>query len=191
MNEVIHDNYNPNWNGLETLVKTLNDELMKLAEFYFDRRAVTSLGRNKDALCTGTLNISKACLEVIDSTCVVMATMRSIVKKHVNDNVQDVRLSQNIGTDNFSGGLAMKESNKRTDNLAPILSLLEIALVRMNEANVPEQLLEVAVGKMRDVVNKEQMKGTMEKSMKQKAAKRNESSKQKHSYKKPWDESRK
>ena len=80
MNKVIHDKINPSWIGLETLVKSLNDELLNLAEFYFDKESVATLRRDKGMLSNATLNISKACLEVIDSTFMVMATMRSIVK---------------------------------------------------------------------------------------------------------------
>ena len=80
MNEVIHDKTNPSWIGLETLVKSLNDELLKLVEFYFDKESIATLRRDRGMLSNATLNISKACLEVIDSTFMVMATMRSIVK---------------------------------------------------------------------------------------------------------------
>ena len=145
MNKVIHDNNNPKWIGLETLVKNLNEELIKLAEFYFDDETVSVLRQDEGLLSTATLNISKACLEVIDSACVVMATMRLIVKKQSKDLEQDVcstekKLTENIicklGIDKTSNGKVKQCSDNSDNNLTPILSLLE-----------------VAVGEMKNVVN--------------------------------------
>ena len=152
MDEVVHDNSNPNWIGLETLVKTLNDELLKLAEFYFDEPSITTLQQDGGSLSTATLNISKACLEVIDSTCVVMATMRSIIKDQSMNVRDDVRLTRNRNThpdtmNNMIAGKTRRYSNEKEasvfvrekNNLNPILSLLE-----------------VATGEMKNVVNREE-----------------------------------
>ena len=122
INKVIHDNNNPKWIGLETLVKNLNEELIELAEFYFDDETVSVLRQDEGLLSTATLNISKACLEVIDSTCVVMATMSSIVKKQSKDLAQDTtekKLTENIicklGIDKTSDG-KMKQWSDNSDN---------------------------------------------------------------------------
>ena len=151
MNEVVNDSSNPRWIGLETLVKTLNDELLKLAEFYFDEPTITTLQQDGGSLSTATLNISKACLEVIDSTCVIMATMRSIVKDQSVNIKDDIGLTQN--THEHANTIANVTSKMRphgnkketsmfvreTNNLNPILSLLE-----------------VATGEMKNVVNREE-----------------------------------
>jgi hypothetical protein len=151
MNEVVNDSSNPRWIGLETLVKTLNDELLKLAEFYFDEPTITTLQQDGGSLSTATLNISKACLEVIDSTCVIMATMRSIVKDQSVNIKDDIGLTQNTHehanmTNNVTSEMRphgnKKEASmfvRETNNLNPILSLLE-----------------VATGEMKNVVNREE-----------------------------------
>lgn len=178
MNKVIHDNNNPKWIGLETLVKNLNEELIELAEFYFDDETVSVLRQDEGLLSTATLNISKACLEVIDSTCVVMATMRSIVKKQSKDLAQDIcstekKLTENIfcklGINKKADGEMKQWSDNSDNNLTPILSLLE-----------------VAVGEMKNVVNKEvtAKTGNANPNKEKKGIKKADSSKVKHTYRK-------
>jgi len=180
MNEIVEDKSNPNWIGLETLVKSLNDKLLKLAEFYFDDLSLTTLRQNRSLLSTATLNVSKACLEVIDSTCVIMATMRSIVKDQSVNIKDDVGLTQNThahaDTTNNMASETRTHSNKEasmfvreTNSLNPILSLLE-----------------VATGEMKNVVNREESskKEIRKENMKRTAVKKtNEKVKYKHKSK--------
>ena len=177
MNEVVNDISNPRWIGLETLVKTLNDELLKLAEFYFDEPTITTLQQDGGSLSTATLNISKACLEVIDSTCVIMATMRSIVKDQSVNIKDDIGLTQkthehantiaNVTSEMRPHGNKKEASMfvRETNNLNPILSLLE-----------------VATGEMKNVVNREESnrKEVREKSKRKGVKKTNEKVKYKY-----------
>ena len=61
----MNDKRNPHWSRLEDVVETLSEELMNLAEFYFDKESILSLCKDKNEVGVGTLNVSKACLEVI------------------------------------------------------------------------------------------------------------------------------
>lgn len=149
MDDIVHDSSNPRWLGLETLVKTLNDELVRLAKFYFDDVTLTTLEQDGGSLSTATLNISKACLEVIDSTVVIMATMRSIVKEQSVNIKNDVCLTRDTHahadttmtseTRTYDKKKEASVSVREKNNLDPILSLLE-----------------VATGEMKNVVNREE-----------------------------------
>ena len=72
---------NPCWNDLLDHVKELNDQLMKLANFHLGDNVKAQL--TDDMLPGATSSIADACLEVTDATCVTMATMRSMICKHV------------------------------------------------------------------------------------------------------------
>jgi len=173
MNEVIHDETNPSWIGLETLVKSLNDELLKLVEFYFDKESIATLRRDRGMLSNATLNISKACLEVIDSTFMVMATMRSIVKDQGMNTKSGVEeaIDENTTKIETCGRscssvreYSVKRSNKK---LSPILSLLEVAMDEMK--NVADR-------------DESQIKDLSDDGMKRKPAKKN-NEKAKYKYK--------
>ena len=82
------DQNNPHWNNLFRHVKELNDKLLSIANFYLCED-VTSSVRDKNFLPKATSNISDACLEVTDATCVVVATMRSIIRKQIMDTKID------------------------------------------------------------------------------------------------------
>ena len=155
MNEVVNDSSNPRWIGLETMVKTLNDELLKLAEFYFDERTISTLQQDGGSLSTATLNVSKACLEVIDSTCVVMATMRSIVKDQSVNIKDDIGLTQNLTQNTHEHADTMNDvtSEMRTHDNKKEASMF---VREKNNLNPILSLLEVATGEMKNVVNREE-----------------------------------
>ena len=180
MNKVINDKRNPHWSRLEDVVETLSEELMNLAEFYFDKESIASLCKDKNEVSVGTLNVSKACLEVIQSVIIVTATMYSIIKKQSTDNIEG-SCTENYGVD----GTVMRRETRMADdtkkeygnNLEPILCLLE-----------------VAVSQMRNAVNNKDKKEEVKEdniNVKPKAVKRSDLSKYKHSYKRTSNTNRK
>ena len=82
------DQNNPHWNNLFRHVKELNDKLLSIANFYLCEDLTGSV-KNEKILSKATSNISDACLEVTDATCVVVATMRSIIRKEIMDTKTD------------------------------------------------------------------------------------------------------
>ena len=87
--------------------------------------------------------MSKACLEVTSSTCVVVATMHSILKKTMEDQQQLDLHNTGVRKTNIS------------DDMVGILSMLEIVLLKIKSMNEPEpqQLLEEAILKMKGIVS--------------------------------------
>ena len=92
------DKKNPRWNDLLDHVKELNDQLMALANFYLGDNVKAQL--TDDMLPRATSSIADACLEVTDATCVMMATMRSIICKHVAETERRSNNLENVSNDN-------------------------------------------------------------------------------------------
>ena len=143
MSEVGPNKSNPNWNRLQSLVKSLSDELFELAEVYFNDGTANNV-RDWRKLLDATLNISHACLEVMDSTCMVMAIMRSIVKDQSANVKNDIMSTQNKNTrtkadttgSNISeieilNKVTNEEKPRVRDRFNPILSLVEVAMSEM------------------------------------------------------------
>ena len=77
---VIRDMENPHWISLLRHVRQLNDVLRQLANHYLGNNIMASI-TDDEKLPKATSNVANACLEVTDATCVVMATMRAIIKR--------------------------------------------------------------------------------------------------------------
>ena len=82
------DKNNPHWISLLRHVRQLNDKLVEIANFYLGNYVMARIS-DDGMLPKATSNIADACLEVTDATCVVMATMRSMLHKHKIDNEED------------------------------------------------------------------------------------------------------
>ena len=92
------DKSNPRWNDLLDHVNKLNDQLVALANFYLGddvKPPITEDGR----LFRATNSTADACLEVTDATCVVAATMRSIISKHIVETKRMAKQLRNTGDD--------------------------------------------------------------------------------------------
>ena len=79
-------------------VNKLNDQLVALANFYLGDKAKPPI-TNDGRLFRATNSIADACLEVTDATCVVAATMRSIISKHIVETKSQAKYLRNIGDD--------------------------------------------------------------------------------------------
>jgi len=79
------DKNNPHWIALLRHVRQLNDKLIAIANFYLVDHVMARI-TDKNMLPKATSNIADACLEVTNATCVVMATMRSIIHKYKIEN---------------------------------------------------------------------------------------------------------
>ena len=110
------------------------------------KRKTCSVNNVRDwrKLLDATLNISHACLEVMDSTCMVMAIMRSIVKDQSANVKNDIMSTQNKNTrtkadttrSNISeieilNKVTNEEKPRVRDRFNPILSLVEVAMCEM------------------------------------------------------------
>ena len=82
------DKNNPHWISLLRHVRQLNDKLVEIANFYLGNYVMARIS-DDGMLPKATSNIADACLEVTDATCVVVATMRSMLHKHKIDNEED------------------------------------------------------------------------------------------------------
>ena len=108
------DKKNPRWNDLLDHVKELNDQLMALANFHLGDNVKAQL--TDDMLPGATSSIADACLEVTDATCVIMATMRSIICKHVVETKGWAKNLQIGSNDN----LEFKNEDNQIAALSPI-----------------------------------------------------------------------
>ena len=77
---VIRDMENPHWIGLLGHVRQLNDKLRQLADHCLGNNTMASVA-DHEKLPKVTSNMANTFLEVTNATCVVMATMRAIVKR--------------------------------------------------------------------------------------------------------------
>ena len=78
---VVRDNENPHWNSLLRNARQLNDELRQLSNCCLENNAMATIA-DHEKLPRATSNAANACLEVTDATCVVMATVRAMIKRH-------------------------------------------------------------------------------------------------------------
>jgi len=177
MNWVQNDNKNQKWVELENTVKSLNSELMELARFYFENDNIVSLHKDGGLLSTATLNISKACLEVVDSTCVVMAIMRSII------NQQSIYIEAKIPS--VAKHTVDNEVNQIVDSDLLIEKDNSLANMSRQKSYTALMLIEAAASNIRNSMktdNSIRKKDDCNKDEKRKAVKRNEFLKSKHTY---------
>ena len=87
------DKSNPHWNELLEHVRESNHKLIKLANFHLGNDVMAQL-TNENWLAKATSSIASACLEVTNATCVMMATIRSIILK--NHCVQQINNPSDI-----------------------------------------------------------------------------------------------
>ena len=79
-------------------VNKLNNQSVALANFHLGdevKPPITDDGR----LLRATNGVADACLEVTDATCVVAATMRSIISKHIVETKRMAKQLRNTGDD--------------------------------------------------------------------------------------------
>ena len=128
------DNKNPRWNDLLDHAKELNDQLLALANFYLGDNVKARL-TDDDMMCRATSSIADACLEVTDATCVIMATMRSIICKHVDETQRQTDNLENVINDESENEKKVKEITESTqitppgnDKLERVMTTMEVAL---------------------------------------------------------------
>lgn len=125
---VTRDMENPHWISLLRHVRQLNDELRQLANYYLGNNIMASI-TDHEKLPKATRNIANACLEVTDATCVVMATMRAIIKRQ---KMESGDIKQDDVLNCQTTNLSVEGGNSRvyvpnTDMLC-VLSYIELAL---------------------------------------------------------------
>ena len=128
------DKSNPCWNDLLDHVNKLNDQLVALANYYLGdevKQPITDDGM----LFRATNSVADACLEVTDATCVVAATMRSIICKHV---VETKGRAKNLQIDSNDNSEFENEDNQ-------IAKLSPIALSGKSKMNRVVTMMEVAL----------------------------------------------
>ena len=128
------DKSNPRWNDLLDHVNKLNDQLVALANYYLGdevKQPITDDGM----LFRATNSVADACLEVTDATCVVAATMRSIICKHV---VETKARAKNLQIDSNDNSEFENEDNQ-------IAKLSPIALSGKSKMNRVVTMMEVAL----------------------------------------------
>ena len=81
MNWVQHDHTNRMMTEVDNIVKSLNIKLMEMAKLCFENDDVTLFHKECGSLSSATLNISNACLELVDGAIVVMGMLWSIIKQ--------------------------------------------------------------------------------------------------------------
>ena len=92
------DKSDPLWNDHLDHMNKLNNQLVALANFHLGddvKPPITEDGR----LFRATNSIADACLEITDATCVVAATMRSIISKHIVETKRMAKQLRNTGDD--------------------------------------------------------------------------------------------
>ena len=80
MDQVQHDHTYRMMMEVDNIVKSLNIKLMEIAKLCFENNDVTLFHKNYGSLSTATLNMSNACLELVDGAIVVMVMLRSIIE---------------------------------------------------------------------------------------------------------------
>ena len=98
-----------------------------------------------DVLPTATSSIADACLEVTDATCVVMATMRSIIHNHVA-----VPQGQNSETDDKDVETS-KHAFSPEGKMQRVMTIMEVALSLSKSKNEEDlvHVLEQAMSMMK------------------------------------------
>ena len=153
------DNKNPRWNDLLDHVKELNDQLFALANFHLGDNVKARL-TDDDMMCRATSSIADACLEVTDATCVIMATMRSIICKHVDETQRQTDNLDNVINDNSKNEKKVKEITESTqitppgnDKLERVMTTKEVALFLSKSKKEVElvHVLEHAISMMKQL----------------------------------------
>ena len=168
MNEVATDISHPNWIKLENVLKSVSDVIFEIAEFYIDKKKMRMEEDKRRLISETTLNVSKACIEIIDNTCVVMGTIYCIVKDSLTQE-------QN----NFGEAKIRNKKEERTQYAVSKTKFYDgnnysHSIAMKGNVNAIGALLEVALDEMKNIVNREKLneKEITNKDMKQKAVKR-------------------
>ena len=149
------DEKNPHWNALLEHVRELNSILVALANFYLGKNVMSQL-KDASALPKATSSIASACLEVTDATCVIMATMRSIISKH-NSELQVNHASNHASIDQLNIPDSIQHAETTEINKTEgIPQHIEVALSLSKLKNESEivNLLEHAISMIKRKTNK-------------------------------------
>ena len=128
------DKSNPRWNDLLDHVNKLNNQLVALANYHLGDKVKQPI-TDDGMLFRATNSVADACLEVTDATCVVAATMRSIICKHV---VETKGRAKNLQIDSNDNSEFENEDNQ-------IAKLSPIALLGKSKMNRVVTMMEVAL----------------------------------------------
>ena len=150
------DENNPHWNDPLDHVRKLNDQLVALANFCLGNNVKAQLTDDEE-MRRATGSIADACLEVVDATCVTVATMRSIIAKH---NLETKRSAMKAGSD-----LPLIDNKKKHITQIPgkmnkierVLTIMEVALSLSKSKNEEEivHVLEHAMAIMIPMIDEE------------------------------------
>ena len=150
------DENNPHWNDLLDHVRKLNDQLVALANFHLGNNVKAQLTDDEE-MRRATGSIADACLEVVDATCVTVATMRSIMAKH---NLETKRSAMKAGSD-----LPLIDNKKKhitqipgkMNKIEQVLTMTEVALSLSKSKNEEEivHVLEHAMAIMIPMIDEE------------------------------------
>ena len=140
------DKTNPHWNALLEHVREMNGKLLELANFHLGNNVMSRL-TNDNALPKATSSTASACLEVTDATCVIMATMRSIILKHNSEQNNMLSESVSVSLTNQMEGILQcvemaLELSKKKEELETV-SLLEHAISLMKTKSANKRCMEV------------------------------------------------
>ena len=123
----------------------MNGKLLELANFHLGNNVMSRL-TNDNALPKATSSTASACLEVTDATCVIMATMRSIILKHNSEQNNMLSESVSVSLTNQMEGILQcvemaLELSKKKEELETV-SLLEHAIWLMRTKSTNKQRME-------------------------------------------------
>ena len=140
------DKTNPHWSALLEHVREMNGKLVELANFHLGNNVMSRL-TNDNALPKATSSTASACLEVTDATCVIMATMRSIILKHNSKQHNTLSESVSVSLTNQMEGILQcvemaLELSKKKEELETV-SLLEHAISLMKTKSTNKRCMEV------------------------------------------------
>ena len=151
---VIRDMENPHWISLLRHVRQLNDELRQLANHYLGNNIMASI-TDHEKLPKATSNIANACLEVTDATCVVMATMRAIIKRQKIES-GDIKQDDVLNCQTMKLSVVGENSRVYVPNndMLCALSCIELALLmsQKQRGGEVEHLLRHAVSMIQNAI---------------------------------------
>ena len=155
------DKNNPHWNTLFRHVRQLNDQLINIANFYLGDHVMARI-TDETMLPKATSNIADACLEVTDATCVVMATMHSILHKYKIESkegkkVDIINLDVEQKTTRHPQSIVDGSISIPTKEMNGVLSFVKIALLlsQKNKKGELEVLLLHTVTKIKKLLEAE------------------------------------
>jgi len=144
----------------------MNDKLTEVVNFYLGNQVMARI-TDDNLLPKATSSIADACLEVTDATCLVMATMRYIIKQHRADDDLHIRDTKIRRLDEKNTPQQVEDSKSSTTSAsAPIsipqkeimviLSYIELALfVSQNDKNAQvECLLDQVISLVKNIVDR-------------------------------------